>query len=153
MQWQETKSASLRGQIRTIVEEIEKAAPVLVAKLEEADRQDETRRRQWATEEERRRREEDRRRVEQSIADSKAELRQVIENWSHVVTVERFLAEVEQKAQDLSGCDRGHVLERLALARAFLGTRDPLDFFRAWKAPEERYSSLYADTEKQGLKE
>jgi hypothetical protein len=143
-QWQETRSASLRGQIRTIVETIEASAPGLVAKLQEADRQDEIRRQQWLAEEERRRREEDRRRLEQSIADSRAELRHVIERWSDVTSIERFLAGVEQKADDLAEAERRHVLGRLALARAFLGTQDPLDFFRGWKTPEERYVSRYA---------
>jgi len=144
MQWQETKVASLRGQIRTIVEAIEAAAPELVAKLEEADRQAEIRRQQWLIEEERRRREEDRRRIEQSIADSKTEFRQVIERWSDVMSVERFFAGVEQRAKDLSEADRRDVLERLALARAFLGSQDPLDFIRRWKTPDERYTPKYA---------
>ena len=39
VQWQEAKSASLRGQIKTIIEAIETMAPDLVVKLEEADRQ------------------------------------------------------------------------------------------------------------------
>jgi len=39
------------------------------------------------------------------------------------------------------------VLQRLTLARAFLGTQDPLDFFRGWNTPEERHTSLYASDE------
>ena len=147
-QWQETKSSSLRSQVRTIVEAIEEAAPELVVRLEEADRQAEVQRQQWLAEEERRRREEDRRRVEQSIADSKAELRQVIERWSGVMGVERFLAGVEQRAANLSEAEKQQVLERLALARAFLGSQDPLDFFRAWKTPDERYTPLYVAEER-----
>jgi hypothetical protein len=146
-QWHESGSTSLRGQIRTIVEAIEKAAPDLVAKLKEADRQAEIRHQQWAAEQERRRREEDRRLIEQSIADSKAELRQVIQRWSDVMSLEGFLAGVERTAKNLPDAERRHVLERLALARAFLGTQDPLVFFRSWKAPEERYSSPYAGKE------
>jgi hypothetical protein len=142
-QWQEAKSASLRGQIKTIVEAIEAMAPDLVAKLEEADRQAEIRHRQWLAEEDRRQREQDRKRVEQSIADSKTELRQVIERWSDVMSIERFLSGVERQANDLPEIDRRHVLERLALARSFLGDQDPLDFFRGWKAPGERYTPRY----------
>jgi hypothetical protein len=41
--------------------------------------------------------------------------------------------------------DRGPVLDRLRLAREFLGTQDPLDFFRTWTTPEERYTPVYAD--------
>lgn len=140
MQWQETKSASLRSQIRTIVAAIEAAVPGLVVKLEEADRQAEIRRREWLEAEERRRREEDRRRTEQSVADSKTELQQVIERWSEVMSVERFLTGVEERANCLPETEREHVLGRLALARAFLGSQDPLDFFRGWKTPDERYT-------------
>lgn len=147
-QWQETKSASLRSQIRTIVEALEAAAPELVAKLEDAEREAQIRHQQWLEQEERRRREEDRRRIEQSIADSKTELQQVIERWSGVLSIERFLAGVEERANDLPEPDRDHVLERLALARAFLGSQDPLDFFRGWKTPDERYTPRYASEER-----
>lgn len=143
MQWQETNSASLSGQIRTIVRAIESAAPALVAKLEEADRQADLRHQQWLAAEERRRREEDGRRVEQSIADSRSELSQVIRRWSDVMSIERFLAGVEQRAKDLPEADRREVLERLTLARAFLGDQDPLAFFREWKIPQERYTPQY----------
>ena len=147
-QWQETKSASPGDQIQTIVEAIEAAAPELVAKLEAADRQAEIWRQQWLAEEERLQRDEDRGRVRQSIDESKAELQQVIEQWSDVTSVERFLAGVRQRAESLPERDRDHVLERLALARAFLGTQDPLEFFRGWKTPEERHTSLCACEEK-----
>jgi hypothetical protein len=149
-QWQEAKSASLRGQIRAIIEAIEAEAPKLVQKLEEADRQAEIRHQEWLAEEELRRREEDRRSIEKSIVDSKTDLRQVIERWSSVMSIERFLAGVEQQADNLPAIERRHVLERLALARNFLGSQDPLDFFRAWKTPKERYTPRYPE-EEQGI--
>jgi len=37
------------------------------------------------------------------------------------------------------------VLERLRLAHGFLGSQGPLDFFLAWKTPEERYAPRYAE--------
>ena len=63
--------------------------------------------------------------------------------------IERFLAGVEQKAGSLPEIDRLHVLDRLALARSFLGKQDPLDFFRSWKTPEERYTSRYQNNERE----
>ena len=146
-QWQETRSTSLRaGQI---VEQIAAAAPDLVAKLEEADRQAELRRQEWLAAEERRRRDEDRKRVEQSVADSKAELQQIMQRWFNVMSTEAFLAGVEQRIQNLPEIERLDVLERLSLARAFVGTLDPLAFLRTWKTPEERYTSVYAVDEEQ----
>ncbi len=107
--WQETKSASLRDQLGGIIEAIEAAAPDLVVKLDEADREAEVRHQQWLVDEERRRWEEDRRRIEQSIADSRVELGKIIEQWSDVISVERFLAGVEQRAADLAEGEQCHL--------------------------------------------
>lgn len=146
-EWQETKKTSLRSSIRTIVKSVEDAAPDLVAKLEEADRQAEIARQEWLAAEERRRREEDRLRVQKSIQDSREHLDQVIQQWSNVMSIERFLAGVEQRAAELPETDREPVLERLKLAREFLGTQDPLDFFLSWKTPSERYQTAYPETD------
>ncbi|TGU95023.1 hypothetical protein EN794_025635 [Mesorhizobium sp. M00.F.Ca.ET.151.01.1.1] len=142
-EWQETKQTSLRSSVKAIVQSVEGAAVELIGMLEEADRQAEVERIEREAAEERRRREEDGRRVEQSIQDSKDHLGQVIQQWSNVMGVERFLAGVEQRAHDLPYDDRTAVLERLRLARDFLGTQDPLDFFRSWKTPDERYRPRY----------
>ena len=144
-QWQESKSATLHGQIRSIVEAVEATASELVGKLEEADRQAEVRHQQWLVEENRRQREDDRKRIEQSVADSKTELREIIEQWSDLIGIERFLSGVEERADRLGERERAEILERLALARSFLGSQDPLDFFRKWKVPEERYVAKYPD--------
>lgn len=143
--WQETKKTSLRSSVKSIVKSVEDAAVDLVAKLEEADRKAEIARQEWLAAEEKRRREEDRRRIEQSIRDSREHLGQVIQQWSNVMSVERFLAGVEQRAAELPETDRAPVLERLKLAREFLGTQDPLDFFLSWKTPVERYRPRYAE--------
>jgi len=42
----------------------------------------------------------------------------------------------------LSEAQRGQALERLQHARKFIGTQDPLDFFRSWKTPSERYKPM-----------
>ncbi len=144
--WQETKKTSLRSSVRSIVKSVEDAAIDLVAKLEEADRKAEIARQEWLAAEEKRRREEDRRRVEQSIQDSREHLAQVIQQWSNVMNIERFLVGVEQRAAELPEAERAAVLERLTLAREFLGTQDPLDYLVSWKTPSERYQPLYAES-------
>jgi hypothetical protein len=141
--WQETRKTSLRSSIRLIARAIEGAATELDAKLEEAERQAEIVRQEWLAAEERRRREEDRRRTELSFQDSKHHLVEVIEQWARVMSVERFLAGVEQEAAELPDNERSHILNRLKLARDFLGSQNPLDFFRSWKTPEERYQPKY----------
>ncbi len=36
-------------------------------------------------------------------------------------------------------------MERLKLAREFLGPQDPLDFFQSWKTPGERHVPRYTE--------
>ena len=143
--WDETKRTPLRSSIKSIVKAVEDAAVDLVGKLEEAKRKAEIARQEWLASEERRRNEEDRRRVEQSVRDSREHLGQIIQQWSSVIDVERFLAGVEKQAGELPGTERDPLLKRLKLAREFLGTQNPLDFFLSWKTPEERYSPAYPE--------
>lgn len=142
-EWQDTKRASIRSSIRTIVKSVEEAAAALVPMLEEAERQEEIRRREWEEAEERRRREEDQRRIEQSVRDSREQLDQIIQQWSHVVAVERFLSGVEERAPGLPQGEQAPVMERLKLARELLGSQDPFDFFLSWRSPGERYLPKY----------
>ncbi|MBP1847925.1 enamine deaminase RidA (YjgF/YER057c/UK114 family) [Rhizobium petrolearium] len=146
-EWVETSKSSLSGRIPEIVRRIEKAAEELVPKLQEADRQAEVRHKEWLAAVERSQRQEDRRKVEQSVKDSREDLAQIIQRWSHVISVERFLTGVEQRANELDQDRRGQVLERLNMARDFLGTQDPLDFFLSWRTPVERYRPQYPEAE------
>ena len=57
--------------------------------------------------------------------------------------MEGFLKGVEARAAALQDSERNQVQERLKLAREFLGSHDPLDFFLSWKTPSERYSPGY----------
>jgi len=112
------------------VKSIEVEVAPIIEKLQEADRQTEIRRLERLAEEERRRQEEDRRRESQSIKDSHDQLEQVIQAWSKVVSLEQFFRGVEDRAQTLPETERQSVLDRLRLAREFVGTQNPLDFFR-----------------------
>lgn len=143
--WQETRKTSLQSSVRSLVREIEGAANELEVKLEVAERQAEIARQKRLAEEEGRRREEDRRQVEKSVQESKNHLAEVIEQWGRVMNVERFLAGVEHHAAELPHDEQSQMRARLRLAREFLGSQDPLDFFRSWKTPEERYRPKYSD--------
>ncbi|TFE94137.1 hypothetical protein B5M44_23870 [Shinella sumterensis] len=145
--WQETKSVPLDKSLRTIVKALEAAAVALVAQLEEADRKAEIARREREAAEERRRREEDQRRIQQSFKESRDHLGQVIQQWAEIMNIEQFLRGVEDHAANLSRDERRQVLERLSLARNFLGNQNPLEFFMSWKTPTERYQPLYRDNE------
>ena len=119
----------------------------LVEKLKEADCQAERVRLQRLAEEEQRRREEDLRQIQQSAKDSQAHLHQIIRDWAEAANIERFFQGVYDRASDLPVDARQLVLERLKLARDFIGTQNPLDFFLSWKTPDERYVPLSARSE------
>jgi hypothetical protein len=143
--WQDTRDTTLRSDLKQIIKSLEGAASEIAAGLEEAKRKAEIARLEQLAAEERRKREEDKRRTQQSIKDSHEHLEQIIQQWSNVMNIERFFAGVEQRAAVLQETERDVVLERLRLARQFLGTQNPLDFLRSWKTPEERYRLVYSD--------
>lgn len=142
-QWQDSKSSSVRNQLAAIVAAIEDAAPLIVAKIAEAERLAEIRRQEWLIAEDRRKRVEDRRLITRSIEESHSELREIIAKWSNVVNVDRFLSGVAEAALNQSPDDYARIERRLAEARILLGTTDPFDFFRNWKTPAERYKPRY----------
>jgi hypothetical protein len=141
--WQETKQTTLKASVSDILTTLEDSAAVLVAKLQEAEQLAEMERRRWLVQEQKRRKEEDRRRAKQSIRESHEHLRKIIEKWSEVMDVEQFLTGVEKHAARLSEIEKVSLFDRLKLAREFLGTQNPLDFFLSWKAPRELYRPLY----------
>jgi hypothetical protein len=141
--WQESKASLLKEAIPSIVKAMEIAAVELIAKKQEADRQSELARLQWEQEYEKSLRREDRNKVHEAAKASRQQLDQIIQAWSEAVTVGRFLQGIEEHARKLPDDKRCEILERLELARKFIGTQSPLDFFLAWKTPTERYLPKY----------
>lgn len=125
---------------------IKSSTEELVNMIKEAERQAELQRQKWAAEHERWKQEEDRRQVAQSIKESREQLNQVIQGWARVVSLEQFFEGVQSRAQNLPEEQQQEVLKRLKLSRDFVGTQDPLDFFRSWKTPVERYVPLSMQT-------
>lgn len=143
--WQDGPRNSLSSSLRSIVRAIEQAAPEFVCKLEEAERRADIANQEWLAAQEMRRREEDRQQVEQSIVASQQHLADVIQEWTKVINLEKFFSGVDQRVDELPDTERAAVLERLRLAREFVGSQDPLDFFLKWKTPNERYRPRYAE--------
>jgi hypothetical protein len=140
--FQEGKGKPLTKDIPAIVRSIEKSTAAVVEKVKEEERQAELRHQEWEAQQKRWRQEEDRKKEAQSIKESKEHLEQVIQAWAKAVSLEQFFAGVKARAERLPEVQRQEVLNRLQLAREFVGTQNPLDFFRAWKTPQERYIPL-----------
>jgi hypothetical protein len=140
--FQESRDRALTTDIPKIVKSIKHSTEALLEQVKEEERQAELRRQKWEEQQERWRQEEDRRHVAESIKESREQLAHVIDNWARAVSLEQFFCGVQSHAQDLPEEQRQEVLKRLALAREFVGTQDPLEFFGAWKTPVERYMPL-----------
>jgi hypothetical protein len=139
MSFQETKTRTLSEDIKKIVKSIEGSTELLRKEIAEAERQAKVRQQEREAEHARWLIEEDQRQIARSIKESREELDQVIQSWATAVGIEQFFKGVQERASTLSEEQRKTVIDRLQLARDFIGTQDPLDFFRTWKTPSERY--------------
>jgi hypothetical protein len=140
--FQETMDRTLTQDIAKIVKSIEDSIEVMRKEIIEAERRAETQRREWEEQHAQWERERDQHQIADSIRASREQLAQVIQFWAKVMSIEQFLKGVEERAIALPEVQRGPLLERLQLAREFIGTQDLLEFFNSWKTPEERYIPL-----------
>jgi len=140
--FQETVDRTLMQDIAKIVRSIEDSIEVMRKEIIEAEQRAEVRRREWEEQHARWERERDQQQIADSIKESREQLAQVIQSWATVMNIEQFLKGVEERAITLPEVQRGQVLDRLQLAREFVGTQDPLEFFSSWKTPGERYMPL-----------
>jgi hypothetical protein len=140
--FQETVERTLTQDIAKIVESIENSTDIIRKRIIEAEQRAEAQRREREEQNARWEREADQRRIADSIKESGEQLAQVIQSWATVMSIEQFLKGVEERAITLPEVQRGQILDRLQLAREFVGTQDPLVFFNSWKTPSERYMPL-----------
>lgn len=140
--FQETKTHSLTSDVPRIIKTLKSSVATVTEKLAEAERQAEIWRQERLAEQKRWQQEEDRRKEAQSVKDSHDQLEQVIQAWTKALNLEQFFQGVEDRAAALPEEERQKVLGRLELARDFVGTQNPLDFFLGWKTPLEQYMPL-----------
>ena len=106
---------------------MEGSVDILRQQIGEVVETQEVRRREWEEQRARWEREEDQRRIADSIKESREQLAQVIQSWAAVISLEQFLKGVEERALTLPEEQRPVVLRRLELARAFIGTPNPMN--------------------------
>ena len=142
LSFQETIERTLTQDIAKIVKSIEDSTEVMRTEIIDAEQRTEVQRREWEEQQARWERERDQQQIADSVKKSREQLAEVIQSWATVMSIEQFLKGVEERALALPEAKRGQVLDRLQLAREFIGTQDPLEFFNSWKAPGERYIPL-----------
>lgn len=141
--WQEKGATTIDASLHRIAREIRAAVPDIIVMVEEARRQAEIEHQEFLAAEDRRQRQEDRRRIEESTKASREALGQVIQQWADRMAVEKFLDELSRSIDQLPEEERPPMMERLRLAKEFMGTVDPLEFFREWKTPREIYEPRF----------
>jgi hypothetical protein len=142
LSFQETMERTLTQDIAKIVKSIEDSVEAMRKEIIEAEQRAEVQRREWEEQHSRWERERDQQQTENSIKESREQLAQVIQSWATIMSVEQFLKGVEERVIALPEAQRRKVLDHLQLAREFIGTQDPLEFFNSWKTPSERYMPL-----------
>ncbi len=143
--WQETPKRNLSFMFPRIVKELEAVVPDLKSKTAEAEAAAIRKQREWEEQQERGKREEDRRNADKALAQSRAQLSEVIQKWSAAMSIESFFREAEERLADVETDKRQALSSRLDLARSMMGTLDPLEFLEQWVAPDERYRRQYLD--------
>ncbi|TWA26357.1 hypothetical protein FB004_103463 [Sinorhizobium medicae] len=141
--WQETAQEPLGGMIPNIVETLRAAKDKLQRLMTAENEAAAERKREWEEEWARYERQEDARKAAQAVTDNRQQLAEIIDKWGKAMTVERFFADAEGRLRSADEERRQHLTERLMLARAMMGSLDPLDFIEGWLVPDERYRSKY----------
>jgi hypothetical protein len=143
--WQEAKGESLLDKVADVVAQMPKFAVEVAARMEAAELAYRRKWQEYEEAEERRRRAEDRQKIAASHTASRDHLREIIADWANLISIDRFFAEIEERAAQMEAGDASTVRSRLALARKFIGDLDPMPVFRAWQTPLERYPPVYDD--------
>ena len=143
VQWEEKKGESLSARFPAIVKAMKGIAKEVAERQREAERQWELELAERHASHERWKRQDDKEHIAKSVKESRAQLDQIITAWGEVRNLELFFQGVEASTRALPDDERVRVLSRLALARSFVGTQDPMEFFLDWQTPRERYRPRY----------
>lgn len=145
LSWQDTESEPLTEAIPKIVESLPASKDKLQAMMTAEDEAEAKRKKERQEEWERYERREDERKIAQAIKESQQQLAEIIESWGKAMVVERFFNDVENRLAETADEQRQFLQERVKLARGMMGSIDPLEFIKNWRAPGERYQSKYGE--------
>lgn len=137
-QWRESKAGQLTSLVPQVVEELERAAPELAARVAEAEAKAEAERIAWEAQRQREREEAERARRAKTFVDARKDLLSAIDVWDEAERIRAYFAAAQSAILAMPEADRLVMTDRLDKARAVLGNDDPLSLLRKWRAPEER---------------
>jgi hypothetical protein len=129
---------NLDHQVKEIAKKIEQSAIEIAQLVEEGMRQAEIERQRWEVQKREWEQKDAERRAAMALKESKDDLRNIIDRWAESNRIEQFFAEAERKSADLEEEKRFKLLDRIRHARELIGKVDALDYFFAWRSPDER---------------
>ncbi len=145
LSWQDTESEPLTGVIPEIIETLQASRDKLQALMTAEDEAEAKRKKERQEEWERYERREDERKIAEALKESQQQLSEIIESWGKAMIVERFFNDVEDRLVEAAEEQRQFLEERVKLARRMMGSIDPLEFLKNWRAPGDRYQSKYGE--------
>jgi hypothetical protein len=145
LSWQDTESEPLIGVIPQIAETLRASSNKLRVLMKAEEEAEAKRKKEREEEWERYERREDERKIAQAIKESQQQLAEIIESWGKAMLVERFFNDVEDRLVEAAEEQRQFLEERVKLARRMMGSIDPLQFLKNWRAPGDRYQSKYGE--------
>lgn len=137
-QWRKTKPRQLRSQTAQIVHDLDRIAPTLAKRVEEAESLAVSQRIAREEEYQRYLMEAARAKKAKLRADSRSDLLAAIADWDEVRRIYDFFAAAEAAIGDLVEAERAVISNRLDQARELVGGLDPLVALKNWKPPDER---------------
>ncbi|MDV4164401.1 hypothetical protein R1538_25140 [Rhizobium leguminosarum] len=143
LSWQDAESEPLTGVIPKVAETLRASSDKLQALMTAEDEAEAKRKKERQEEWERYERREDERKIAQSIKESQQQLAEIIESWGKAMVVERFFNDVGDRLAEAADEQRQLLEARVKLARQMMGSIDPLEFIKNWRAPSDRYRSKY----------
>lgn len=78
-----------------------------------------------------------------SQEESRKHLERIIADWARAISLEQFFGRIEDRVATLPKDKALPIPRRLELARGFVGSLDPMQFFLAWRTPLERHRPMY----------
>lgn len=140
-QWRGSAGA-LGTQLDEITETLQAAPTTINAQVEKAHQEQQRRQREWEESVQKNIREEQAKRRAKAIETSRAQLRDIITEWSEGKRVAAFFAELLADAKDCPPEMRAQVQEKLAAALALFGSDDTLARLTKWQDPEDIYQAM-----------
>lgn len=133
----EVEGQKLEKRVPEIIQHLKDQVPALLTVKERLRQEQEKRDQEWEEQTRRWAIAREQELIEKATKKSRDWINEIIGSWGEAVRVHNFFNSIEKDIQGLDEPQRTHLLERVVLAKALVGTVDPLSYMALWKSPDE----------------